>query len=429
MFIPVIPLTDFSKIIPKGCYVTEDDTGLVIDHNITDYSLGGSIDIFAKRPRITTQPSGGHSLNMGDAIVLKIDADNANEYIWHIIDEDGNELAWNYLSNNGYANLSTSEGGKKLFLYGVSDWMTGKRVYCEVKGNGGTVKSDIVTLSVDKVVKYCMDMYFDNFDEIWNHKTVGDYKTVKTDTNAPYTITEVRWQLFNKVLSDDFEFNSGDTIALLIGLAPKEGYELYVTSGSINGINSSDAFHLTDGRQYLQFEINITAPDEYKTQNIELSVAEPVAGVKPSTTATCTSGYAIPGTPSWTPADTTFKSGTQYTVKIPVTAEFEMGDIDTVTAKVNGKDAKFIAERKTGKIYAYYVEYTFDATKDYLLGDVNGDGQVTVVDATLIQKYISGLVTFSDTQKAAADVNGDGSVSVIDATLIQKYIAGLISNF
>ena len=381
------------------------------------------------QPVITLQPSGGHSPYMGDSIVLKIDAENANEYIWHVIDENGNELAWNYISNNGYANLSTSEGGKKLFLYGVSDWMTGKHVYCEVKGNGGTVKSDIVTLSVDKVVKYCMDMYFDNFDEIWNHKTVGDYKNVKTDTNAPYTITEVRWQLFNKVLSDDFEFSSGDTIALLIGLAPKEGYELYVTSGSINGINSSDAFHLTDGRQYLQFEINITAPDEYKTQNIELSVAEPVAGVKPSTTAACTSGYAIPGTPSWTPADTTFKSGTQYTVKIPVTAEFEMGDIDTVTAKVNGKDAKFIAERKTGKIYAYYVEYTFDATKDYLLGDVNGDGKISVLDATLIQKYLAGLVTFSDTQKAAADVNGDGSVSVIDATLIQKYIAGLISNF
>ncbi|WP_293969604.1 dockerin type I domain-containing protein [uncultured Ruminococcus sp.] len=381
------------------------------------------------QPVITLQPSGGHSPYMGDSIVLKIDAENANEYIWHVIDENGNELAWNYLSNNGYANLSTSEGGKKLFLYGVSDWMTGKRVYCEVKGNGGTVKSDIVTLSVDKVVKYCMDMYFDNFDEIWNHKTVGDYKNVKTDTNAPYTITEVRWQLFNKVLSDDFEFSSGDTVALLIGLAPKEGYELYVTSGSINGINSVDAIHLTDGRQYLQFEINITAPDEYKTQNIELSVAEPVAGEKPSTTAKCTSGYAIPETPSWTPADTTFKSGTQYTVKIPVKAEYEWGDISTVTAKVNGKDAKFIVEYKGGKQYAYYVEYTFDATKDYLLGDVNGDGKVTVVDATTIQQYLAGLTTLSSAQLAAGDVNGDGNITVADATQIQKYIAGLIDKF
>ena len=272
-------------------------------------------------------------------------------------------------------------------------------------------------------------MYFDNFDEIWNHKTVGDYKTVKTDTNAPYTITEVRWQLFNKVLSDDYPFYCGDSVSLLIGLAPKEGYELYVTSGSINGINSVDAFHMTDGRQYLQFEINITAPEEYKTQNIELSVAEPVAGVKPSTTAKCTSGYAIPGTPSWTPSDTTFKSGTQYTVKIPVTAEFEMGDIDTVTAKVNGKDAKFIAERKTGKIYAYYVEYTFDATKDYLLGDVNSDGKVNLFDAILVQKYSVSIGTFTDEQLAVSDVNRDGSVKILDAILIQKYALEIITEF
>lgn len=205
-------------------------------------------------------------------------------------------------------------------------------------------------------------------------------------------IAPVRWQLFNKVLSDDFEFNSGDTIALLVGLAPKEGYELYVTSGCINGINSVDAIHLTDGRQYLQFEINITAPDKYKTQNIELSVAELVAGGKPSTMAVCTSGYAISGTPSWTPADTTFKSGTKYTVKIPVKAEYQWGDTSTVTAKVNGKDAKFIAEYKDGKQYSYYIEYIFDATKDCLIGDANGDGTISILDATQIQKYIAGLI-------------------------------------
>ena len=422
--------TDFSKIIPQGCYVTDNDTGLVIDHNITDYSLGGSIDIFAKRPRITTQPSGGHSLNMGDAIVLKIDADNANEYIWHIIDENGKELSWNYLSNNGYTTPNVYSGGKMLMLREVSDWMTGKRVYCEVKGYGGTVMSDIVTLSVDKVVKYCRDMYFDNFDQIWNHKTVGDFKNPKTDTDAPYTIGNVRWAMFRKILGDDYEFDSGDNVTVAIDVIPKEGYTFYSTVyGKLNGIDSYVTVKNEDGSRSIVFDMTITVPEEYKTQDIELSVTEPVAGVKPSTTAVCTSGYAISGTPSWTPADTTFKSGTQYTVKIPVKAEYEWGDISTVTAKVNGKDAKFIAERKTGKIYAYYVEYTFDATKDYLLGDVNGDGKISVLDATLIQKYLAGLVTFSDTQKAAADVNNDESVSVIDATLIQKYIAGLIDKF
>ena len=107
-----------------------------------------------------------------------------------------------------------------------------------------------------------------------------------------------------------------------------------------------------------------------------------------------------------------------------------MGDIDTVTAKVNGKDAKFIAERKTGKIYAYYVEYTFDATKDYMLGDVNLDGVVTIDDATLVQKYLAGISELDDPlQFLAADVNSSGDVTIDDTTLIQKYIAGLIDKF
>ncbi len=346
--------TDFSKIIPKGCYVTDYDTDLVIDHNITDYSLGGSIDISAKRPRITTQPSGGHSLNMGDAIVLKIDADNANEYIWHIIDENGHELSWNYLSNNGYTTPNVYSGGKMLMLREVSDWMTGKRVYCVAKGYGGTVMSDIVTLSVDKVIKYCNDLYFDNLDQIWNHKTVGDFKNPKNDANAPYTIGNVRWAMFRKILSDDYEFECGDNVTVAIDVIPKEGYTFYSTVyGKLNGIDSYVTVKNEDGSRSIVFNMTITAPDEYKTQDIELSVTEPVAGLKPSSTAKCTSGYVIPGTPSWTPADTTFKSGTQYTVKIPVTAEYKWGDISTVTAiHYNFCKRGFIRharrERKTG---------------------------------------------------------------------------------
>ena len=83
-----------------------------------------------------------------------------------------------------------------------------------------------------------------------------------------------------------------------------------------------------------------------------------------------------------------------------------------VTAKVNGKEAKFIAEYKGGKQYAYYVEYTFDATKDYLLGDVNSDGKVNLFDAILVQKYSVGIITFTDKQIAIADVSRDGKVKI-----------------
>ena len=58
-------------------------------------------------------------------------------------------------------------------------------------------------------------------------------------------------------------------------------------------------------------------------------------------------------------------------------------------------------------------------------GDVNGDGDITVVDATLVQKHVVQLETLSADKQILADVNGDNTISVVDATLIQKYIAKL----
>lgn len=414
---------NLSKIIPSGCNIY--DSNGKIDTTTTAKSIGtGYTIVEAPRTVITTQPSGGHSAVMGDAIVLNIAADNANEYIWHIIDEDGHELAWNYLSDNGYTTPNVYSGGKMLMLREVSDWMTGKRVYCEVKGYGGTVMSDIVTLSVDKVIKYCNDIYFDDFDQIWNHKTVGDFKSPKNNSDAPYTIGNVRWEMFSKILSDDFEFESGDSVAVRIDVIPKEGYTFYSSVfGQLNGIESYAAIKNADGSRSLVFTMTITAPDEYKTQNIELSVAEPVAGKAPATTAQCISGYAIPGTPSWTPADTTFKSGTQYTVKIPVSAEYKWGDTDAVTAKVNGKNAEFVKERKSGKFYAYYVVYTFDKTSDILLGDINSDGTVSVNDVTAGQQYLANSITLTEAQIKAADMDGNGIINVNDITALQVFIA------
>lgn len=63
--------------------------------------------------------------------------------------------------------------------------------------------------------------------------------------------------------------------------------------------------------------------------------------------------------------------------------------------------------------------------KIFAIGDVNSDGDISVVDATLVQKYIVGLENLTDLQKKSADVNDNNEISVVDATLIQKYIVGL----
>lgn len=58
-------------------------------------------------------------------------------------------------------------------------------------------------------------------------------------------------------------------------------------------------------------------------------------------------------------------------------------------------------------------------------GEVNGDGDITVVDATLVQKHVVQLETLSADKQILADVNEDNTISVVDATLIQKYIVQL----
>ena len=66
---------------------------------------------------------------------------------------------------------------------------------------------------------------------------------------------------------------------------------------------------------------------------------------------------------------------------------------------------------------------------EFLLGDVNGDGNINVVDATLVQKYIASIEELDKDALKRAEVSGDGDISVVDATLIQKYAADLIDKF
>ena len=60
----------------------------------------------------------------------------------------------------------------------------------------------------------------------------------------------------------------------------------------------------------------------------------------------------------------------------------------------------------------------------YLTGDADGDGELTILDVTVIQRALIGAaVPYYD--ERAADVDADGVVAVIDATWIQRRLAGL----
>lgn len=69
-----------------------------------------------------------------------------------------------------------------------------------------------------------------------------------------------------------------------------------------------------------------------------------------------------------------------------------------------------------------------DSGYPIILGDVDGDGEVTILDATAIQRYLVNLPNASF-NKAAADTDGDSEITILDATAIQRFLVNLIDHF
>ena len=64
------------------------------------------------------------------------------------------------------------------------------------------------------------------------------------------------------------------------------------------------------------------------------------------------------------------------------------------------------------------------------VGDPDEDYQITINDATRIQRYLAGFRrterwNTDELYEALCDADGDGVVSILDATCIQRYLAGL----
>lgn len=65
---------------------------------------------------------------------------------------------------------------------------------------------------------------------------------------------------------------------------------------------------------------------------------------------------------------------------------------------------------------------------NYTLGDVNGDGQITIDDATKIQNYIQGEAGLTAQQFAAADIDKNGKVKASDYLRLKDYVEGTTSS-
>ncbi len=76
-----------------------------------------------------------------------------------------------------------------------------------------------------------------------------------------------------------------------------------------------------------------------------------------------------------------------------------------------------------------YVGTLTVALTPMILGDVDNDNAITIMDATMIMLYLAELESLDDNQRIVANTDGDNVVSILDATTIQQLLASIITSF
>ena len=98
------------------------------------------------------------------------------------------------------------------------------------------------------------------------------------------------------------------------------------------------------------------------------------------------------------------------------TLSLDIPGIHRISAKVEGRNL-------VAPVFMAYV----DAAETHMKGDADRDGEITILDATRIQRWIAELIGDDELDLISADTDGDGDVTILDATHIQRFIAELIT--
>ena len=75
--------------------------------------------------------------------------------------------------------------------------------------------------------------------------------------------------------------------------------------------------------------------------------------------------------------------------------------------------------------YASTNNIPFEVIDKKLMGDVNLDGELTISDVTLFQRYLADVIALGQEPRELLDYNADGKVNINDVTAIQVYIASV----
>ena len=422
---------DFTLMSDSATAVNATD-GLILESGTIYASSGHNAALFTYDGKMTF----GNDLTKVEAISYGTDSDTYSAPIVYDAIDLGDALA-----------ITTPEGGITGGSWILdSEYKKVQRVVIEPRGIASVDKIEI-TLDTpaagaypDYAPEYPAGKGYRIIDEsaggyhsgtLW-YKYSDDYPNLEPDTDT---------------------FEAGGTYACRVVLVTDEGCKFapdIVGNITINGIPADLTSVLTDN--WFIAEVTFTVPSEdtepkYTMINsVAANIELPEAGKKAAYTAELigAEGYHIDaeyvgegsknGVEWWkyngafeALGDGAFEGGCTYLAKVRLAAEEGYRfDVYNLAGTLNGEEAYTGAYDVDGEWIEIYAYCYCEETEKRLLGD--SDGEVTIIDATYIQRHLASIPIPFVLNEVIADTDEDGSVTILDATFIQRWLASLPSN-
>ena len=365
--------------------------------------------------------------------------------VWNGIDEERRnaqaEYAKNTFGDTTYEKMPAVDGQVAVFFRNSSTGKADNPQVVTISNNTAKItKTGLAAGIYDLVVYYtgegAANQYYSDTEVIYERSLVvtepvegfDSYgqinEVVISGLDAPYhnseldrTATVSDYVVLNKIQYTMFQkeldsFKRGDTVGIGVRVNPKDPNVRFTKEGRAYwadlDVYSDKTLLISPTEAVYVFNYYVDALESQVINTADLWVDEPVAGerVADAFASSMTEGLKV-GTVTWTPDDTEFREGVEYTAKITFSADDDHVLTDNFmengTATVNGNAAKLVHERLAGRFYRNYIEFTFPA-----IPEKDPNFKLEAVGNTEIQlseadKAFTLKVKVSDTEGKNAD--------------------------
>ncbi len=346
-------------------------------------------------------------LNKGNKILrieLDVKADSAGKYWDKVVLSDGRK---GYVSREYLEAISLQSNANESYI------VTANTNFRNGPGIDGTII--IRTISVDQLVTVVEKGKYKSLNnEEWYRVKLSDgtYGYVGTGFIAPVNAEKVK-----VVCSDGLNIREQPSSSSSVLKAVAQGT---ILTRIEKNVTSSDTKYIWDKVTSSSGIVGYVVRQDPSTKKAWI---EPLNNTNTGETSGNSSGSASGQTNSEKP----LVSGDGYKLlssnlicKPEMTVEQLKQALTEVTIQDATKANKTTGNLATGWLITYK-EKTYTVV---VLGDINGDGKVTTVDAARSLKCAANKYELKGAYLDASDVNGDGKVTTVDAARILKVAAG-----